>query len=208
MRRLAVALLLSGCGLTTQVRPTPRGTLAPQVAVGGPMADVGAPVPLPLSTVGAAYGFHERADVSAHVHVTTLAVSRVFGVDFGSAVLLVENDAAIPAVTLGLRGYLFSDFRSATQGFAESSLAVSWDLGRFRPFLACAVQLDGLARQYDLAPAVGTEVRFGKLTLTVDFKWYAPTRDTTVSSAPWVNPLGRGALGLVLGARYDVRLVE
>jgi hypothetical protein len=203
---LLLGVFVSGCGLTTQVRPTPEKTLAVQAAVGGPMANVGAPVPLPLGTLGVAWGFNHRADLSVHTHVTTLALSGVFGFDLGVSVLALEQHAGVPALTVGVRGYAFSDFKSAALGFYESSLAASWDVGRFRPFVAVAVQLDLQALQFDLAPAVGTEIRFGRFTLVVDLKWYAPTRDTTVSSAPWVGLGGRGALGLVLGGRYDVQL--
>lgn len=205
MRHL-VWLLASGCGLTTQVRPTPKDTIAVQASVGGPIADIGAPIPLPLLAVGAAWGFHERADLSVHTHLTTLAVSRVFGFDLGLSVLLLENNEAVPAVTFGLRGYAFTDFRSVTQGIYESSLAVSWDIGRFRPFIACAAQLDGQALKFDLAPAVGTEIRFGALTLVADVKWYAPNRDTSISSVKWFAPFGHGAIGLVIGARYDFKV--
>jgi hypothetical protein len=206
MRVVVFLMLTTGCGLVTQVRPTPHKTLAVQLAVGGPIANVGAPVPLPLGTLGAAWGFHPRADLSAHAHLTTLFLSRVLGVDLGGSVLALEQREGVPALTAGVRGYLFTDFKSAALGFLESSLAASWDVGRFRPFVAVALQLDLQALQFDFAPAVGTEIRFGRFTLVVDLKWYAPTRDTTVASVPWVGLGGRGALGLMLGGRYDFQL--
>lgn len=206
MKYLVWLVLVSGCGLTTQVRPTPKDTIAVQASVGGPIADIGAPVPLPFLAVGAAWGFHQRADLSLHTHLSTLVLSRVFGVDLGGSVLFVENHDAVPAVTLGLRGYVFTDFRSATQGFYESSLAVSWDIGRFRPFIACALQLDARALQFDFAPAIGTEIRFGALTLVADLKWYGPSRNTTISSVQWLAPFGHGAIGFLIGARYDFKV--
>ncbi len=201
-------VLLSGCGVTTQVRPTPLRTLAVQGAVGGPMANVGVPVPLPLSSLGVAWGFHRRADLSVHTHLTTLALTAVLGQDLGISVAVLETREARPALTWGLRGYLFTDFRSAPQNFYESSLAASWDVGRVRPFVAVAVQLDAQALQFDFAPALGAELSLGRFTLVVDLKWYAPTRSTRASSAPWVSVFGQGALGLVLGGRYDFQLIE
>ena len=172
------------------------------------MVDVGVPVPLPLSSLGAAWGFHRRADLSVHTHLTTLALSAVFGLDLGLSVALLETREVRPALTWGLRGYLFTDFRSSTQGFYESSLAASWDVGVVRPFVAVALQLDTQALQFDFAPALGAEVSLGRFTLVVDLKWYAPSRSTRASSAPWVSVFGQGALGLVLGGRYDFQLIE
>lgn len=203
---LAFLTLASGCGLSTQVRPTPKDTVAVQAAVGGPAALVGAPVPLPLAAAGVAWGFHERADLSAHTHLTTLAAARLFGLDVGLSWLALAPREKAPALTVGLRGYAFTDFASGTLGFYEASLAASWDVGRWRPFAALAVQLDTQALLWDVAPAVGTELAFGRFVLVAELKWFAPNRDARFSSLKWLAPFGRGALGLVIGGRYDVPL--
>lgn len=206
---LAIVMLAAGCGLSTQVRPTPKDVVAVQASVGGPMANVGAPIPLPFAAVGAAWGFHERADLSAHTHLTTLAASKLFGLDLGLSWLALAQRESIPALTLGLRLYTFTDFNTGTLGFYEGSLAASWDVGsRYRPFVALASQFDAQALQWDIAPAAGCEFRFGRFSLVAELKWYAPTRDATVASVPWVAPFGRGAIGLVLGGRYDFNVAK
>ena len=204
MRRAALLLLVTGCGLTTQVRPTPKGTLVAELSVGGPAAVVGAPIPLPLSALGVAWGVLDRADLSVHTHLTTLAAAKLFGLDVGTAVAALQQAGAVPALTIGTRLYLFTDFATGTLGFYEASLAASWDVGRFRPFVAVATQLDTQALAFDVAPALGTEIRFGRFTLVAELKWYAPNRNARFSSVPWLSPFGRGAIGLVLGGRYAV----
>lgn len=200
-----ITVVATGCALNTQVRPTPKGTLALHGSVGGPMANVGAPIPLPLAAVGVGWGFHERADLSAHTHLTTLAASKLFGLDVGLSWLALAQRDRVPALTAGFRLYTFTDFNTGTLGFYEGSLAASWDVGaRYRPFVALATQFDAQALQWDIAPAAGCEFRFGNFTLIAELKWYAPSRDARLSSVPWVAPFGRGALGLVIGGRYEL----
>ena len=197
-KRIIIATLtvLAGCGLTSQVRPTPKGQLSIQGAIGGPAANVGVPVPLPMAAVGAGWGVHERADLSAHTHLPTLLAARFFGADVGVGWLVIPQDRWGPAVTLGVRGYAFTDFSTATLGFYELSGAASWDYGRYRPFVSFIAQLD--------AQALGAEIAFGRFTLIAELRWYAPGRNARVASVPWASMFGQGALGLVIGGRYDV----
>ena len=78
---LGCALLFAaGCGHVTRVRPTPVGAYEVEAAVGGPLANVGAVIPVPLSSVGLRYGIHPRGDIAAHLQLTPA----VFGVPSGS----------------------------------------------------------------------------------------------------------------------------
>ncbi|RKH21635.1 hypothetical protein D7X74_00820 [Corallococcus sp. CA047B] len=64
---------ICACGLPAHVLPVPEGTLALEAGVGGPAVRLeGAPVPLPLSTLGASYGLNGRWDLHAHAHLTPL----------------------------------------------------------------------------------------------------------------------------------------
>ena len=208
MRRATCALLLlvalwgPGCGLPAHVRPVPKGQLAVEAAIGGPAARLGGvPVPLVLSTVGARYGLAEKLDVSLHAHVTTMAVMRVFAADVGAGWLLFDEDGARPALGVSVRGYLWTDFKSAWSAF-DAAATASWTFrGWLRPYLSFPVYVDALAGTAHLAPALGLELRLGRFVLGPELRWYAPETRAWGSPADWLSPGGQGAIGLVLFVR-------
>lgn len=197
-------LLLAGCGLSTQVRPTPKGLLIAEASIGGPAVRLGgAPVPLPLSTVGVAWGFSEKSDLSAHMHLTTLIAQRVAGFDVGGSWLLLDVAGIRPALCFGWRGYVFTDFSSGALGFFDTALTASWNLShRFVPFVTVATQLSSVGLALDVSPAVGVQIRFQRFSLQAEVRWYAPNQDARGAAADWLSPYKRGAIGLVLGGRY------
>ena len=201
---LVGGVLLAGCGLSTQVRPTPKGVLVAEASVGGPSVLVGgAPVPLPLSAVGVSWGFTDRSDLSTHLHVTTLLAQKIAGFDVGGSWLFAKGAGALPALCLGWRGYLFTDFSSGSLGFFDTAVTASWNLSRrLVPFVSLAVQLSSLGLAVDVAPAVGVQLRFQRVTLQAEVRWFAPNQDARGAASEWLSPYKRGAIGLVIGARY------
>ena len=163
----------------------------------------GAPVPLPLSTVGVAWGFTDKSDLSTHMHLTTLLAQKVAGFDVGGSWLFVEPSGVRPALCFGWRGYVFSDFNSAALGFFDTTVTASWNLSRrFVPFVSITAQLSSLGLAVDFSPAVGAQIRFQRFTLQVDLRWFAPNQDARGAAAEWLSPYKHGAIGLVLGGRY------
>ncbi|MBI3182237.1 MAG: hypothetical protein HYZ28_08845 [Myxococcales bacterium] len=201
---LATALMLtSGCGLITRARPTPRGVLAVEAALAGPAVVMGAPIPLPLATAGASYGIAEKADLSAHTHLTTLATYRLAGFDLGGSFLAMEQRGGAPAVSLGARGYAFTHFSDGALLYADASATASWLLReRFLSYVDLTAQWSLWEKRVVLAPALGEEVQFGRLGLQLEARWHDPFYDTRGASAPWLSPFKRGAVGFAVGARY------
>lgn len=184
------------------------GRLDAEVAVGGPMVAAGAPIPLPLSTVGASYGIASRADVHAHLHPTPLIAFGTAGIDAGASVLLLEQLAARPAVTATARGYVFTDFATAVWPYAEISITGSWRAGqRATPFVTLTTQYAFVDRAFSWSPGAGVELTFGRFAAGVELRWYDPTYGRSRTVVPWVSPGDAGALGLVLGARYRFDLM-
>jgi hypothetical protein len=158
--------------------------------------------------VGASVGVVERFSVSAHLESSLADLPKVWGGDFGASVLVLDSRGAIPAVTLGGRATLFTDFASPPLGLLDASAAVSWDVGaHVRPYLSCVVHFEPSARTVDPAPGLGVELRWGRGALQVEARWFAPNRDLRQSSVPWLSPFGQGAIGFVLGGRFDARQV-
>jgi hypothetical protein len=203
---LLSTVLATGCGLTTQVRPVPRGAVQVEGAVGGPLVRLGPVIPVPLSTVGARYGVAERADVAAHVHLTSLTFG-IAGLDVGGSWLALAQDGAVPALSLGGRLYGFTSVHASRQAppraYLEVSPTVSYLLGgRFLSYASATglVQLAGGPPLLSLA--VGEEVRLASWGVQLELRWYQPDYATRFNAADWQGLGGMGALGALVGVRY------
>lgn len=203
---LLPALLATGCGLTTQVRPVPRGAVQVEGAVGGPLVRIGPVIPVPLSAAGVRYGVAERADVAAHVHLTSLSFG-VAGLDVGGTWLALEQDGAVPALSLGGRVYGFTSVHASRdvspRAYVEVSPTASYLLGgRFLSYASATglVQLAGGRPLLSLA--VGEEVRLERWGVQLELRWYQPDYATRFNAADWQGVGGMGALGGVLGVHY------
>jgi hypothetical protein len=178
--------------------------LVAEAAIGGPAVLVGgAPLPLPLSTIGVSWGFSERSDLSTHMHLTTLIAQKIAGFDVGGSWLFAEGARARPAMVFGWRGYVFTDFSSGALGFFDAALTASWNVSRrFVPFVSVVAQLSSLGLAVDFSPAIGVQIRFARFTLQAELRWFAPNQDARGAAPEWLSPYKRGAIGLVLGGRY------
>ena len=203
---LLPVLLTLGCGLTTQVRPVPRGALQTEAALGGPLVRLGQTFPVPLSTVGARYGIAEHVDVAAHAHLTSLAFG-VAGLDVGGSWLALAQDGARPALSLGGRLYGFTQVlperRVSPRAYLEVSPTVSYLFAqRFLVYGSATgfAQFAGGRPLWSLA--VGEEVQLEPWGIQVELRWYEPTAATRFNTVEWVGVGGQGALGALLALRY------
>jgi hypothetical protein len=189
-----------GCGHVTHVRPTPEGRVAAEVELGGPLAKIGSRVlPLPLTTLGASYGIAPRADVSAHVHATTLAFG-VAGLDVGGSYLAVEQTGAVPGVNLSSRLYGFTDLKGF-RPYLEVTAAASYVLAeRFTSYLSASSLVQTGGRPL-LSFAAGEELAFGDFGIQAEFRWYEPELNTQYVVVDWLSIANQGGWGIVLGAR-------
>jgi hypothetical protein len=204
MRAAFLVLLLltaaTGCGLATHVRPTPKGQVELEAALGGPAAEVGGvPVIIPLSTVGASYGVIDRLDVSAHLHLTSLLL-RTAGLDLGVTGLLVEQ-TDWPAFAISLRGYGFTDFTSF-QPYAELDITGSYRFWEYFLVYGSAGAVGDYQGVGHATAALGLQLRLEHWSFQLEGRWYDITYDTRYASIQWLSLDGRGATGVTLGASY------
>lgn len=201
--RLLLIAILFGCAHVTKTRPTPKGAVDVELHAGGPMAYIPglATIPVPLSALGVSIGVLDMLDVSAHLHLTSLALFGVLGVDAGASVMPLEQDGARPAITLTGRFYGFTNFRSGFAAYLETEASVSW---RYARFFGTYAAVDGLF-QFKAPPiftiAVGQELIIGRFAMQLEGRWYQPFADTYYPIVQWVGIGRQGAFGLVLGFR-------
>jgi hypothetical protein len=210
-----VLLSLLACSTIHGVRPLQKGQVALEGSLGGPITEVyDAPIPLPISTVGAAYGLDGRTDLHAALHTSALAVFGLGGLDVGVSRQLWgdERTRLMGDLTLiGLVGDVDPD--AGDDGgfgmFAYPSVTLARDWGKVGRqtvygsvfgFVQAAPSFAGHG-----GLAAGNRWGLGEqLGLTTELKWIAPYASTTSLAPHYYSPGDLGAVAFQLG--LDVRL--
>lgn len=200
---LLTGALLAGCGHVAVVDTTPEGRVQVEGALGGPVVNIGALVPVPLTTLGARYGLSDRVDVAAHAHLTPLAFGTL-GADVGGAVRLVDAEGAVPRVTLSSRVYGFGALRGGALGLVEATVATGYSFAddRVKLYLAPTLLQPFASSPINFSVGAGAAGRVGNTEFQLEARWYQPTVDNRFAAANWVGISNQGALGFVLGARH------
>ncbi len=203
----------TACTTTHLLRPLGRGNTRGNVSIGGgPMVRfAGAPIPMPVTTLGVAHGVTDGIDVHADVH-TTAAFFGVAGLDMGAAFHPIASHRA--ALTVGASITGMSNGRDAVM-FADVWFGTAWRVANFlwlgagmHNGLRTFTSDDTLRGRSPWAPVpfvhVGIQPRGGRFGFEIELRWYAPTENGTIQFAPYYAVADRGALGIALGFNYEV----
>ncbi|MFI5297182.1 MAG: hypothetical protein ACHREM_03715 [Polyangiales bacterium] len=211
MRRLAVLLpLLScACATTSLTEPVGAGRTRAQASMGGPIVVLGgAPLPIPVTSVGLAHGLSDAVDLHGDVHPTAAAFG-VAGLDLGVAWHPLESRSLL---TIGLVGYGFSNGADAviladpwigTRARVASWLALG---GGVHAAFRVATSSSSLAQSHSFAPTLFGQVAFllGHVAIEVEPRWYAFTTCGECAAPQYVSPFREGALGVVFGLTFPL----
>lgn len=206
---MIVALSLA-CAPTRALAPLEAHQVAVTAAIGGPMVEfAGAPLPLPISSLGVVYGIDGRTNLHATVYPTNLALFGLFGADVGASREVLAPDGPRPRVMADLTLYVFAgdiaagDPAGGVGVFPDVSAIASWPLalGRTVPYV-------GLDNFVEVAPGlryvpslvVGDELRVGRrVGLQLEGKLIAPWVDTNRWVPHWYGISRHGAFSVQLG---------
>jgi hypothetical protein len=87
-----VALLLIKCAPARYVKPLKKNEQVVSLTFGGPVIQfAGAPIPIPFTTLGYAYGLNDKITTYAHLHTTSLLFGNV-QLDAGATIGLYEKE--------------------------------------------------------------------------------------------------------------------
>ncbi len=209
MRLLLLASLVCGaCATTHLARPVGRGNLRVSATVGGPLVEFGAPVPVPVSTLGAAYGLSDAVDLSGELHPTAAAFG-IAGLSGGAAWHPIAGHRAALSLGASLGGYfnaddgvLVGDLWVASGGRVASWL---WLGGGLHNGLRLFTTASG--EQEPWAPTLAALAAFTvsrRVTLDLELRWYGLASCGQCLTPGYYAPGGVGALGVVLGVHYEL----
>jgi hypothetical protein len=205
-------VLLLSCSTTHGIKPVGKGNVEAGVSFGGPIVEVyGAPIPIPLSTVGATVGLTETVDIHAAFHPTAAVLMGVVEFDAGASWMFLENSGAVPR----LMGDLMLVGAGGNQGegdpeggfrlFLQPSLMASWDWGKKQKLQSFYTGPTVFFQPFPEVHAVGGWVvgqRFGfspKTHLDLELKWMAPYGSTENLVLHYYSPGNLGAISFQLG---------
>ncbi len=220
---LCALAALAGCSTIHGVKPVGKGMVRPEVSEGGPFTLVyGAPIPIPLSTLGVTYGVDDKTDVHVAWHTSAAAFYKVFGADAGASRELLTWSGARPRVMADLTVLTFAGDNetttSAGQGggspggfrlFVQPTATASWDWGKHGRQTVYG-SLTGFFQPFPTlhllpALAVGNQWALGpRLVLTTELKWLAFTQSNIPPVPDYYGPGNIGAIGFNLGLSYTI----
>lgn len=218
--RLFVAASLvpfaSACATSRAVAPLERGQHGIISSLGGPLVQFGgAPIPLPIASVGYRYGIDGKTDIHSSVYISPPILFGVGGIDVGAARELVSAKGARPRLMVDVTAYSF--FGNVAKGkpdggfrlYPDVTAMLTWDLGEKAIAAGRAhhlyVGLDNFFQpfptfHYYLTPIVGAEVRASKAVgVQLELGWSAPWVDTTPLQPVWYGPGNLGAASFKIG---------
>lgn len=213
MQRLIVlsAALLAGCSVVHGVRPIGKGAGSLDVSLGGPITEVfGAPIPLPLTTVGGTYGITDTTDVHAAFHPTAALMFGIGAGDLGVSQQLLAPQGARPRLMVDLTFVGAGGDRLAgalPEGgfrfFMQPTLLAGWDWGKARRqtvYVGFTSFLEPADEFHQVSGFVlGNRFGFGRSHLDVELKWLDPWADATAIVPDYVSPGQLGAVELQFG---------
>lgn len=209
-----LSLLLLACSTIHGVKPVGEGNTEVNLSLGGPIAEVfGAPIPIPLSTVGVTYGVTDRLDVHGAFHPTAALLQGVVEAEVGASYQFLPNHGAVPRLMgdltlLGAGGDVAEgEPKGGFRLYLQPSFTASWDWGKnkrqttytaltcfFQPFPTVhAVGAWAVGQRWGMGP---------RFHLDTELKWIAPYA-STLNLVPRYYGIGnQGALSFQLGFGY------
>ena len=190
-------------------RPLEPGEHAAGLTVGGPLLDMGYPLPLPSAVVegrsGVAHVADRPLDVNYGLNLTAIAFGQM-GAHVGAGWLLLDPDRG-PALSLANRVYVYSNHFDTTKDdrallvLDQVELTASKQLGPHLLYGGAAEYIDVRDPRLLLSPFVGAELRRDRLGVQLEVRWLAVNQPRVSDAIPWM-PDGRGAIQPTLGFSY------
>ncbi len=198
-----LAILITGCGTVSTVRPLEPGQNAVAVSVGGPIVTLPGigDLPLPYSVLRYRWGVLKSLEAHIGLHPTMLAFGTI-GLEAGLSYEIIHGKKLLPSLVLGANPTFWVNPFNVAAGFSPEVEAIfSWIVCDKLLLYSGGQTFFQLEKPYAAwAGLLGAEYRLGYAGVDLEVKWYSPTENSEyrVVNFP-ISPLDQGALGVVLG---------
>jgi hypothetical protein len=206
---LAIAVILASCNITRVVKPLEKNEIQVGASLGGPMITFAeAPIPIPLTSLHAAYGYSERVSAMVGIHTTALAFG-VMQLDFGANYQLYKNqtnDFGVSGSTI-LNG-MFDIWENNLAVYPQLDLNVWRNVGKnlFYGNVSTWIEASrkrahGEPQPNQFMPSIGLGYqRFkNKYGFQAEVKYIAPHLSNRDIVVDYISPGQRGAIGIYMG---------
>jgi hypothetical protein len=208
------ARLITGCAPTRFVKPLVPGTTAIGASFGGPAIKYsGAPIPVPLSSVMAGYGFREDITGFAGINTTSLAFG-VLHTDVGMVKKVFMQDAWRPAIVVSpVVNMMFDRWDHKFSLFPQLDAHFYWHylqkpnyfyLGISNWFDLNSKRSMGDVQKDHWVPIIDVGHRWIKprWDYIVEVKYIAPNHSNKDIVVEYIAPGTQGALGVYFGVTW------
>lgn len=205
-----LTFLLCACSASRLVKPLPEKKLGISCNMGGPLIKFGsATIPIPLSSVSAAYGLKNHTTVFGSLHTTALLFGVGF-IDLGMTRSLVKPKGCIPGFSVSPMINLSTDFRKFNSKlWPQLDLNAYWDYGKsknhffylgFNNWFELARKLPDTEQKQEhhwfLSPQIGNTFVTPKWRYTLEMKWSAANVNSSYNVGNYIGIKEKGALGV------------
>lgn len=212
---IALMSLIFGCAPARFVEPLNKNEWSIGGNFGGPLLDLNAPIPIPLSAVEIGYGLDSNLTVFGAVHTTAALFGNV-QMDGGVTYQFIEQDKYLPNISTSPSFNFIYNFENGTgKVWPIIDLNAWWNYGKRKNYFYVGVNnyFELSAMNADEQPIRQHWIfnpQFGHLLkdkrerwqFTAEIKWLSPVNDNSYAFVPY-NTLGtRGALGFYVGFRW------
>ncbi|TNE91004.1 MAG: hypothetical protein EP330_06975 [Deltaproteobacteria bacterium] len=207
------ALALVGCSATRSLEPLEKGTGAVTASFGGPInANLGAAIPLPITSVGYMHGLDGKTNLYGAFYPTGLIFFGVPGIDVGVSREVLEPQGARPRIMLDGVVYAFAGNAGpgkppfAGRMWFDAASTFVWPIGEHALFTSVDLFLQPGPGEFNayLNPHVGGRARLGRVGLQLEYTWWGPWVDTQYMQAEWRGPGGYGGSTVQLGLDIQI----
>ena len=203
--------LMAACSPVTLVKPLAKKQWAASATLGGPLIGFGnAVIPVPYTSLGAAYGLTEHSTVTARIH-STAALFGVAQLDAGYLRQLRKQQKAIPGISIMGQGtFMIDRWKGLARFYPQIDLNAWWDVGSKGNYC-----YTGLTSWYELQsngtgnrkqpsnwiPAwnVGFCRERSNWSTRLELKYLAPFTSHDALTVDYKSPGENGALGVFVG---------
>jgi len=210
----------SACGTMNAARPMPAGEHQVGVNFGGPFTtSLGPPIPIPNLVVEARSGLKPLAglpaDVNYGMNMTVMAFG-VVGVHGGGSLHLLEQQNAIPAISVTERIHVYNNKLDGAKpkesrawwALNELDITTSWSMGNHLLYTGLTNHIDMADPELLIGPFIGTELRpkGGSFAWQLESRWVGANFSPEVYDVSWLNTgdPGHGLFTFTVGAAWTL----